>query len=78
MRRIEALHMDYPFAGSRMMRDLLAAEGIKVGQLHVSMLMTKMAIEAIDRRPNTSKPPPRHKIYPYPLRKPDVTQPNQV
>lgn len=69
MRRIEALHMDYPFAGSRMMRDLIAAEGIKVGQLHVSMLMTKMAIEAIDRRPNTSKPPPRHKIYPYPLRK---------
>lgn len=36
MRRIDALHMDFPFAGSSMLRDLLAAEGIKVGRLHVS------------------------------------------
>jgi putative transposase len=64
MRRIDALYMDYPFAGSRMLRDLLAAEGIRVGQLHVSTLMKKMAIEAIYRRPNTSKPAPGHKIYP--------------
>ncbi len=78
MRRIDALHMDYPFAGSRMLRDLLAAEGIKVGRLHVSTLMKKMAIEAIYRRPNTSKPAPGHKIYPYLLRKLTVTRPNQV
>ncbi|WP_306286230.1 IS3 family transposase [Sphingomonas sp. Ant20] len=78
MRRIDALHMDYPFAGSRMLRDLLAAEGIKVGRLHVSTLMKKMAIEAIYRRPNTSKPAPGHKIYPYLLRKLAVTRPNQV
>ncbi len=71
MRRIDALHMDFPFAGSRMLRDLLAAEGIKVGRLHVSTLMKKMAIEAIYRRP-------RHKIYPYLLRKLLVTRPNQV
>ena len=63
MRRIDALHMDFPFAGSRMLRDLLAAEGIKVGRLHVSTLMKKMAVEAIYRRPNTSKPTPGHKIY---------------
>ena len=44
MRRIDALHMDFPFAGSRMLRDLLAAEGIKAGRLHVSTLMKKMAI----------------------------------
>ena len=78
MRRIDELHMDFPFAGSRMLRDLLAAEGIKVGRLHVSTLMKKMAIEAIYRRPNTSKPAPGHKIYPYLLRKLAVTRPNHV
>jgi putative transposase len=78
MRRIDELHMDFPFAGSRMLRDLLAAEGTKVGRLHVSTLMKKMAIEAIYRRPNTSKPAPGHKVYPYLLRKLAVTRPNQV
>ena len=78
MRRIDELHMDFPFAGSRMLRDLLGAEGVKVGRLHVSTLMKKMAIEAIYRRPNTSKPEPGHKIYPYLLRKLAVTRPNQV
>ena len=78
MRRIDELHMDFPFAGSRMLRDLLAAEGVKVDRLHVSTLMKKMAIEAIYRRPNTSKPAPGHKIYPYLLRKLAVTRPNQV
>ena len=61
-----------------MLRDLLAAEGIKVGRLRVSTLMKKMAIEAIYRRPNTSKPAPGHKIYPYLLRKLAVTRPNHV
>ena len=78
MRRLDELHMDFPFAGSRMLRDLLAAEGVKVGRLHVSTLMKKMAIEAIYRRPNTSKPAPGHKVYPYLLRKLAVTRPNQV
>jgi putative transposase len=78
MRRIDELHMDFPFAGSRMLRDLLAAEGIRIGRLHVSTLMKKMGIEAIYRRPNTSKPAPGHKIYPYLLRQVAVTRPNQV
>jgi putative transposase len=78
MRRIDELHMDFPFAGSRMLRDLLAAEGIKVGRLHVSTLMKKMGVAAIYRRPNTSKPEPGHKIYAYLLRKLAVTRPNQV
>lgn len=78
MRRLDELHMDFPFAGSRMLRDLLAADGVNVGRLHVSTLMKKMAIEAIYRRPNTSKPAPGHKIYPYLLRKLAVTRPNQV
>jgi putative transposase len=78
MRRIDELHMDFPFAGSRMLRDLLGAEGVRVGRLHVATLMKKMGVEAIYRRPNTSKPEPGHKIYPYLLRKLAVTRPNQV
>jgi putative transposase len=78
MRRIDELHLDYPFAGARMLRDLLAGEGIVVGRLHVSTLMKRMGIEAIYRKPNTSKPAPGHKVYPYLLRKLAVTRPNQV
>jgi putative transposase len=63
MRRIDELHLLYPFAGSRMLRDLLRQEGSAVGRLHVATLMKQMRIEAIYRRPNTSKPAPGHKIY---------------
>ncbi|WP_165130585.1 IS3 family transposase [Affinirhizobium rhizoryzae] len=78
MRRIDELHLDYPFAGSRMLQSLLRGEGLKTGRLHIATLMKKMGIEAIYRRPNTSKPAPGHKIYPYLLRKLAVTRPNQV
>lgn len=78
MRRIDELHMDYPFAGSRMMKGLLWQEGFTAGRLHVATCMKTMGIEALYRRPNTSKPAPGHKIYPYLLRKLAVTQPNQV
>lgn len=78
MRRIDELHLEYPFAGSRMLRDLLLGEGFKTGRLHVRTLMKRMGIEAIYRRPNTSKPEPGHKIYPYLLRKLAIDRPNQV
>lgn len=78
MRRIDELHLDYPFAGSRMLQGLLKADGLAAGRLHVATLMKKMGIEAIYRRPNTSKPTPGHKVYPYLLRKLAVTRPNQV
>jgi putative transposase len=78
MRRIDELHLDYPFAGSRMLQGLLLAEGHKTGRRHVRTLMKRMGIEAIYCRPNTSKPEPGHKIFPYLLRKLPVTQPNQV
>ena len=78
MRRIDELHLDYPFAGSRMLRDLLRAEGIGIGRQHVATLMRRMGIEAIYRRPNTSKPAPGHKIYPYLLRSVSIGRPNQV
>ncbi len=78
MRRMDELHLEFPFAGSRMLRDLLRAEGIEIARQHVATLMKRMGIEAIYRRPNTSKPAPGHKIYPYLLRKLLVTRPNQV
>ena len=78
MRRIDELHLEFPFAGSRLLRDLLNDEGVPVGRKHVRTLMTKMGIEAIYRRKNTSKPHPGHEIYPYLLRGLQVTRPNQV
>jgi putative transposase len=78
MRRMDELHLDYPFAGSRMLRDLLTAEGFQVGRRHVATLMKRMGIQAVYRKPNTSKPAPGHKIYPYLLRNLPVTRPNQV
>ena len=78
MRRLDKLHLDYPFAGARMLRDLLRRDGIVVGRRHVSTLMKRMGIEAIYRRPNTSKPTPGHKIYPYLLRGMKIERPNQV
>lgn len=78
MHRIDKLHMEFPFAGSRMLRGLLVQEGFKVGRLHVATLMKRMGIEALYRKPNTSKPAPGHKVYPYLLRKLPITRPNQV
>ena len=78
MRRIDELHLNYPFAGSRMLRDLLRAEGIEIGRERVAAMKKRMDITAIYRRPNTSKPAPGHKIYPYLLRNLVVTRPNQV
>ena len=78
MHRIDRLHLDYPFAGSRMLQGLLNADGHSVGRRHVATLMRKMGIEALYRRPNTSKPAPGHKVYPYLLRNLPVTRPNQA
>ena len=78
MRRIDELHLEYPFAGSRMMQGLLKQEGFSVGRLHVATLMKRMGLAAIYRRPNTSKPAPEHKIYPYLLRNVPILRPNQV
>jgi putative transposase len=78
MRRIDELHLERPFAGSRMLRDFLAREGVEIGRRHVATLMKRMGIEAIYRRRNTSKPAPGHKIYPYLLRGVKVERPNQV
>jgi putative transposase len=78
MKQIDLLHMEFPFAGSRMLRHLLAAKGSKVGRRHVKTLMRRMGIEALYRRPRTTKPAPGHKIFPYLLRGLEVVRPNQV
>jgi putative transposase len=78
MRRIDELHLAYPFAGSRMLRDLLRGEGIAIGRELVVTMMRRMCIEALCRRRNTSKPADGHKIYPYLLRGLAVERPNQV
>jgi putative transposase len=78
MRRIDELHLEFPFAGSRMLRDLLRQEGVQIGRDAVRTMMKRMGIQAIYRRPNTTKPTPGHKIYPYLLRSLTVDRPNQV
>jgi putative transposase len=78
MRRLDELHLNYPFAGSRMLRGLLWQQGLEVGRRHIKTLMRRMGIEAIYRKPNTSKPAPGHRIYPYLLRELFITRPNQA
>jgi putative transposase len=78
MRKLDRLHTEFPFAGSRMLQRLLAADGCKIGRRHVRTLMRRMGIEALYRRPRTTKPEPGHKIYPYLLRGIEITRPNQV
>ena len=78
MRRMDELHMDYPFAGARMLCGLLNGEGLAVGRKHTASLMKKMGIAALYRKPRTSVPEPGHKVYPYLLRHLKVDRPNQA
>ena len=78
MQRLDRLHLEYPFAGSRMLRGLLALQGCKIGRRHVKTLMRRMGIEVLYRRPRTTKPELGHKIYPYLLRGMEIARPNQV
>jgi Transposase and inactivated derivatives len=78
MRRMDELHLNHPFAGSRMLRDMLKLEGHAVGRKHISTLMKKMGIEALYRKANSSQRNQAHRVYPYLLRDMNITQPNQV
>ena len=78
MRRIDELHLDHPFAGARMLRDLLRRAGHVIGRRHVSTLMTRMGITALYRKPHTSARHPAHPVYPYLLRNVAITRPNHV
>ena len=78
MRRIDELHLNFPFAGARMLRDMLKLAGFAVGRKHVRTLMDRMCIAAIYRKRNTSAPHPAHTIYPYLLKNLTIDRPNQA
>jgi putative transposase len=78
MRRIDELHLEHPFMGARMLRDQLNRVGLDIGRKRVGTLMKRMGIEALYRKPNTSKKQLGHKIYPYLLRGLTIDQANQV
>ena len=78
MRRIDALHLEHPFMGARMLRDSLRREGFQVGRKHVATLMARMGVEPLYRRPRTTRKHPGHQIYPYLLRGLVIEQANQV
>jgi len=78
MRQIDELHLEHPFAGSRMLRDLLRLQGVVVGRKHVATLMRRMGLEALYRPPRTTQPHPAHQVFPYLLRDLAILWPNQV
>jgi putative transposase len=78
MRQLDELHLEHPFAGSRMLRDLLRLRGVVVGRKRVATLLRRMGIEAFYRSPRTTQPHPGNRVFPYLLRDRDITAPNQV
>ena len=68
MREIDRLHTEHPFAGARMLRDLLLPRGYRVGRRHVGQLMELMGIEALYRKKRGTKRNPAYPVYPYLLR----------
>ena len=78
MRQLDELHLAHPFAGSRMLRDLLRLQGVRIGRKRVATLMRRMGIEALYRPPRTTQPHPGHHVFPYLLRDRVITAPNQV
>jgi putative transposase len=78
MRRIDRLHLEHPYAGSRMLRDLLRLQGVEVGRRHVATLMQRMGMRALYRKPNTSRKHPAHPVFTYALRNLSIDRANQV
>jgi putative transposase len=77
-REIDRLHLDFPFAGARMLRDILRSKGYAVGRRHVSTLMRLMGIQALYCKKLTSRRNPAHPVFPYLLRHLTIEQPNHV
>jgi len=78
MRRIDELHLQHPFFGSRMLTRALKGEGTAINRKRVQRLMKVMGLESTAPKPNTSKPAPEHPIYPYLLRGMTISRTNQV
>jgi putative transposase len=68
----------HPFYGTRRMTKYLCGRGYAVNRKRVQRLMQKLGLAGMAPGPNTSKPHPEHKIYPYLLRGLDIIRPNQV
>ena len=78
MRRMDELHLEYPFFGARGLMKLLRREGHSPGRERVSRLMKLMGIHALYRKPNSSRRHPQHPVYPYLLRNLTIDRPNHV
>jgi len=78
MRRIDEIHLKYPFYGTRRIRLELHKENIYVGRRRIGTLMKRMGIAALGPRPKLSKPAPGHRIYPYLLKNLEIGHANQV
>ena len=78
MRRIDELHLELPFYGSRRMTFALKAAGCGGNRKRVQRLMRVMGIEALVPRPGPSQAAPGHKVYPYLLRGLTIVAPNHV
>jgi putative transposase len=78
MRRLDELHLEFPYAGSRMLRDLLRLEGHQIGRKRVRRLMRKIGIAAVYQKPRTTLPNAGHQVFPYLLRGLTIDRPNQV
>jgi putative transposase len=78
MRRIDELHLKYPFYGSRKLSDILRKEGREANRKRIQRLMRLMGLEAMVPKPNTSEPHPEHVKYPYLLRGLAISRVNQV
>jgi putative transposase len=78
MRRIDELHLHFPFFGSRRLLVKLRADGFEVGRRHLVTLMRRMGLEALYRKPRTSAAHRQHTVYPYLLRDVAIERPNQV
>src|SRR5215468_2055259 len=78
MRRIDELHLKYPFYGSRKLADALRKQGHEVNRKRIQRLMRVMGLEAVAPKPKTSEPHPEHATYPYLLRGLEICRVNQV
>ena len=78
MRRMDELHMKYPFYGSRQMMRHLRREGVVAGRHRIRRLMRLMGMEAVYRRPRTSAARAEHRVFPYLLRGLDITRADHV
>ncbi len=78
MQRIDELHLEYPYYGSRKLVAVLGREGIQIGRRQMQTLMRELGIEALYQKPNLSRPEKAHKKWPYLLRDLDINRPGQV